>query len=78
MRLLPLLTLLLLFSCNPEPKAKYYITDNYGYRYYTDAIKDNDDGCIFFTSKHGYTEGMIIKLCGYNSIIEDGKTRNTR
>ena len=30
-----------LFSCEATPTANYYITDNYGYKYYTDSIRDN-------------------------------------
>ena len=70
--------IVILFSCERTPTANYYITDNYGYRYYTDSIRDNGNGCIFFTSKQGYTKGMRIKLCGYDSIIEHGKRTNTK
>lgn len=78
MRILLLTMLLLLFSCDREPSAKYYITDKYGYRFYTDKIHDDGSGCIWFTSKHGYTKHMTIKICGYYTLIENGKTRNTR
>jgi hypothetical protein len=78
MKILTIAILFLLFSCESTPTANYYITDNYGYKYYTDSIRDNGNGCILFKSKQGYTEGMIIKLCGYNSIIEHGKRTNTR
>ena len=56
----------------------FVIAGYYGYKYYTDSIRDNGNGCIFFTSKQGYTEGMTVKLCGYNSIIEHGKRTNTK
>jgi hypothetical protein len=78
MRILLLTMLLLLFSCNREPSAKYYITDKYDYRFYTDEIYDDGSGCIWFESKHGYTEHMKIKICGYYTIIENGKTGNTK